>query len=79
MAEFLRTVVGVLLEKLQHDASRMAGVLDGSREVLAADSKYGATRLVPISGGLVSGGHATVPLAVQYCLRTGTAICIKAT
>ena len=38
MAEFFRTVVGVLLEKLKPEAPRMAGVLEGFRDVLATDS-----------------------------------------
>jgi hypothetical protein len=38
MAEFFHTVVGILLEKLQHKAPKMAGILEGFRDVLATDS-----------------------------------------
>jgi hypothetical protein len=38
MAEFFHTVVGILLEKLQHKTPKMAGILEGFRDVLATDS-----------------------------------------
>jgi IS4 transposase len=38
MAEFFHTVVGILLEKLQHKTPKMAGILEGFRDVLVTDS-----------------------------------------